>query len=271
MQLIAHYNIVGEMDTALEPLEQLNNTRIVDGLCNYTELTNRTYRIENGLCLSQQETQETQENKSERITAKARRHYGDDGSSLLMNGTRISKAHVACNFYQSIEELQQAIAECLYYVNLYDEKTSETFKWLFNSLFSTSSFVFCKADSTRHQLPQRFLEFIEEDCAALQKEIGGAKDFVCFSHRDLLHLNKVRIAVRKAESTYVAWKESSEMTNFLLNNPHLIQSVNFHITILNRLSSWVFWVARKQGLSLQSKGTPLQEIFWSAEVEPFNF
>lgn len=222
-------------------------------------------RITNGLCTASN----VNEIELARITAGPRPHRGDDGYSLLMSGERISKAHVACAFYQSVEELQQAIAETICKDTLYSMEVTETLKWLFRNLFSLSSYVFCKGDSQRHQFPDNFLDFIEADCTRLEEAIGDAKDFLMYSNPCLLRLNKIRLASRKTESTYVAWNQSEEMTRFLRKHPTLIYDIDRHTQILNRLSSWMFWVTRMQGLVLRNAGLPIQEKYWDAQCEPF--
>lgn len=220
-------------------------------------------RIVDGACIDKEKE------RKERIKTKYKAGSGDDGYSLLMNGERISKAHPACNLYQSIEELQQTIGEFLIEEKLYNEQISLVLKWLNQSLFSLSSFAFCKGDTTRHQFPIEFLEYMDETIEILAEEVGGAPDFITHSHVSLLKLNKIRIASRKVESSYVGWNQSEEMNKYLRSRPDLIEGIQKHSLILNRLSTYFFWVTRKQGLWLYSVGEEVKESYWASECKPF--
>lgn len=228
-----------------------------------TPSSNSDNRIHNGLCSS---------DSNPRLTSNHRSGKGDDGYSQLMNGIRIPKNHEACNFYGAVEELQQAISECLFYNsdNIYSSDTVYVLKWLFRNLFSLSSFVFLKADTSRHQFPDSFLSYIESQCSLLSSQIGSAPDFLSYTHISLLHFNKIRIAVRKLESCYVAWRRSDEMVRHQLSHPELINVIAYHSAILNRLSSYLFWITRKQSQFLSSQGLSLEEQYWQSEIESFN-
>jgi len=218
----------------------------------------------------------------------------------------ISKYHVACLLYGVIEEAQQSLAECLYYYGgELEPETVEVMEWLHHNLFSLSSHCFLKGETEIHQLPIELLEYIEDKIESFKEEIGGAPDFLIYGHPLLLAINKIRISVRQSESFFVGWRQCREMMRFLYGHPlirmfnlypiiefilpyithegfknsltnslghrHLVENINMHNKILNRLSTYFFWVSRKEGILLTQRGVPLKERYWKGCVESFPF
>lgn len=206
-----------------------------------------------------------------RLTSNHNTHKGDSGMSLLLNGERVPKNHPACLLYGSIESAQQSIAECLYYNKLYSQAIEEVLTWLHRNLFSLSSFCFLKGDSTRHQLPDNFLEYLEKASKELGEEIGSAPDFLVVSHQSLLQINRIRIDIRHVESMYTSWHNSPELVRWQLDHPEVIPAIRKHAAILNRLSTFLFWVGRKQGVWLADSGFNLTESYWQAQAQPFTW
>lgn len=247
------------------------DARITDGLCSrqileQEEAQIKEARIQDGLCGVE----------FPRITSQHNVHLGDQGTSQLLSGKRVSKAHPAALFFLSVEKLQQAIAECLTAHELYDTEVAEILMWLHEALFNLSSFAYLLGESTRHQLPVEFQEYLEVKSRQLSEEVGDAPDFVIFSAPSLLALNKIRVAVREAESAFCKWKESDEVTRHMLDHPHSIFPIMRHIKTLNRLSTLVFWWTRKQGLWLRATGSEVEEQqfeerYWHASTPHFRW
>lgn len=202
---------------------------------------------------------------------------GDRGKSQLLHGVYVDKDHAACKLYGSIEDLQQALSIALTMEHL-DGETASLIGWLQRNMFSMSSFAFLKGDSTRHQLPESLLSHLENRVALLKECVGNAPDFLIYEHPSLIALNEIRIRVREVESQLVAWKNSWEMRLFLGGplgllgirwnyKTHIEDAIYSQMKIMNRMSTYFFWVSRYQGWRL---GIRPAERYWNGQVEEFN-
>jgi cob(I)alamin adenosyltransferase len=226
---------------------------------------------------------------------------GDNGYSQLMLGVLIPKDHDTCKLYGAVEDFQQSIAICLEANELMDPSLEHVMKWLHTNMFSLSSYAFMKGETSNHEMPQGFLHYIEGAIEDMKADIGDAPDFLVYSHKSLIHLNEIRIRTREVESRFVGWKRSLEMQlhlkgplavlPFEVNVPlswyegkhsalveklfgkrYLLPIINYHIQVLNRLSSYFFWASRVQGklLAGRSEDSGLIERYWQGKIEEFD-
>ena len=224
---------------------------------------------------------------------------GDNGYSQLLLGVLIPKDHDTSKLYGAVEDLQQSLAIAIYEDDVIDAELRYTMEWIHENIFSLSSYAFMKGESPNNEMPEAFLIYIERTIERMKEEIGNAPDFLVYSHPSLLRLNEIRIRTREVESRFVGWKRSLEMqlhlkgplgllpwdiavplsiyegrfkgiAERLLGKRYLIPTINNHITVLNRLSSYFFWAGRLQGKLLKERGEhSVSEKYWHGKIQEF--
>jgi cob(I)alamin adenosyltransferase len=200
--------------------------------------------------------------------------FGDSGFSLLHNNEYVTKSSPACVIYGSIELLQHNIDTVLTdNHSFYVEDFKEVLEWLSDAFFSLSSFCFYKGhlDSRKnsYMFPYSFLSFIT-DKIDFYKDTAENKDFLRFRHKHLCAINLLRVGCRKVESDYVAWWESDLVDRERRMHPEIEQDIRYQNQVLNRLSSYFYWVGRHEAslLTQHSAGfIPCPE--WSGTMPPF--
>lgn len=170
---------------------------------------------------------------------------GDTGHTSLLGGKRVSKAHIRINAYGTVDELNSHIG-LLRDVEIREDRKI-ILKEIQDKLFTIGSHL-AADDKNRKKIP----DLKEEDVELLEKEIDkmngelppmkhfilpGGNQFVSFTHI-------ARCVCRRAEREIVTLHHEEEVNDLI-------------IKYINRLSDYLFVLARKLGAELNA-----EEVAW---------
>ena len=170
---------------------------------------------------------------------------GDQGTTALFGGKRISKADLRIDAYGTVDELNSWIGL------LRDQPVNENRKsFLLNiqdRLFTMGSILATEPGNTKVKIPT----LSNEDVTALEKEIDTMdatlppmRSFILpGGHQSISFGHLARTVCRRAERLVIA-----------LNNQENVDVIV--IQYLNRLSDYLFVLCRKMGQELKIEDTP---------------
>jgi cob(I)alamin adenosyltransferase len=177
---------------------------------------------------------------------------GDKGSTSLIGGTKVSKAYIRIESYGTVDELNSWIG--LVGDQLKHKRSKKVLKEIQDRLFTIGSSLACDpAKETKLKIP----DLHEEDITLLEKEIDKMnekmpemKSFILpGGHPSVSSAHVARCVCRRSERLCVSMQEEDEFVEPLV------------IKYLNRLSDYLFVLARYIGHRLKAK-----EIPWKARV-----
>jgi len=163
---------------------------------------------------------------------------GDKGTTSLIGGTKVSKAHLRIEAYGTVDELNSYIGLCK---DLLTDKNSNTvLQEVQDRLFTIGSALACDPEKeTKMKIP----DLKEEDITLLEREIDKMnetlppmKSFILpGGHPTVSHIHISRCICRRAERCCVRLEaEQNEVEPII-------------IKYLNRLSDYLFVLARYAG------------------------
>ena len=158
---------------------------------------------------------------------------GDKGETQLLGGTMVSKDHERLESYGTIDELNAFIG------SIYDEEINNTHKsTLFNiqnQLFKLGSIISFDGEKDKIQLEninQKNIELLEYEIDKIDKKLPKLMSFILPSgHPIASKCHIARTVCRRAERKLVALSKTTEIDNL-------------HLKYLNRLSDYLFMLAR---------------------------
>lgn len=170
---------------------------------------------------------------------------GDKGKTSLLGGTRVSKSHERINAYGTIDELNSFLG----LVSDLDKEENRVklIRKIQSRLFTVGSSLAAETDKAKKFKP----DLEESDIVELEKAIDSMneslpqmKNFILPGGNELVSSTHIaRTVCRRAERLIVKLSESENIEEI--------------ITIyLNRLSDYLFVLARKQGFDLNVKEIP---------------
>lgn len=170
---------------------------------------------------------------------------GDKGKTSLLGGTRVSKSHERINAYGTIDELNSFLG----LVSDLDKEENRVklIRKIQSRLFTVGSSLAAETDKAKNFKP----DLEESDIVELEKAIDSMneslpqmKNFILPGGNELVSSTHIaRTVCRRAERLIVKLSESENIEEI--------------ITIyLNRLSDYLFVLARKQGFDLNVKEIP---------------
>lgn len=170
---------------------------------------------------------------------------GDKGKTSLLGGTRVSKSHERINAYGTIDELNSFLG----LVSDLDKEENRVklIRKIQSRLFTVGSSLAAETDKAKNYKP----DLEESDIVELEKAIDSMneslpkmKNFILPGGNELVSSTHIaRTVCRRAERLIVKLSESENIEEI--------------ITIyLNRLSDYLFVLARKQGFDLNVKEIP---------------
>ncbi len=171
---------------------------------------------------------------------------GDKGQTSLYGGTRVSKDHERINAYGTIDELNSFIGMV---GDLDTDKERVSFFRIIQSrLFTIGSSLAAETDRTKDIKP----DLEEEDILALENAIDdmnaslpAMKNFILPGGHQLVSSTHIaRTVCRRAERLVISLSGHENVEDIV-------------IKYLNRLSDYLFVLARKQGQELK-----IEEIPW---------
>lgn len=177
---------------------------------------------------------------------------GDKGTTSLIGGTKVSKAHLRIEAYGTVDELNSHIGLCRDL--LADSSTRTILQEIQDRLFTVGSSLACDPEK---EPKMKIPDLKEEDVTLLEKQIDAMnevippmKSFVLpGGHVTISQLHIARCVCRRAERCCVRLEMENEEV------PSII------IKYINRLSDYLFVLARFAAHQLNA-----EEIPWKPRV-----
>jgi cob(I)alamin adenosyltransferase len=175
---------------------------------------------------------------------------GDRGTTSLIGGTRVSKAHVRIDAYGTVDELNSYIG--LLGDQPVNEKRKEVLKEIQDRLFTIGSHLASESDQTKRILP----DLVEEDITLLEKEMDSIdaqvtplRSFVLpGGHPSVSFGHVARTVCRRAERAVIHLQQDEEVEDMV-------------IRYLNRLSDYLFMLCR-----IMTHELGIEEVTWKPRV-----
>jgi cob(I)alamin adenosyltransferase len=175
---------------------------------------------------------------------------GDQGTTALFGGKRVSKADLRIDTYGTVDELNSWIG--VVRDQPVNEKRKDFLVSIQDNLFVTGSILATEPGNTKVKIPK----LSEADVTALEKEIDAMdaqlppmKFFILpGGHQSVSFCHVARTVCRRAERLTIAL--------------HVQEPIDLLVVrYLNRLSDYLFVLARKMGAELNVEDTP-----WKARI-----
>ena len=176
---------------------------------------------------------------------------GDQGNTSLIGGTKVLKSHLRIEAYGTIDELNSYIGLCRDLVATENERAF--LREIQDRLFTIGSTLACDPEKdSKLKIP----DLIENDITLLENEIDKMdqslpemRNFIIpGGHPAVSHLHIARCVCRRAERNCVRLQVGSPVEPVV-------------IKYLNRLSDYLFVLARFKGMQLS-----VEEIPWRARL-----
>ena len=181
---------------------------------------------------------------------------GDDGTTALFGGTRVSKHHIRINSYGTVDELNSWVG--MLRDRGLDEHDAEVLLKIQNHLFTMGAMLATdpekaklKSGKDRLNIPlirEEDIQFLEGEIDQMNKSLPPMTHFILpGGHPIVSTCHIARTVCRRAE----------RMTSLL----HEVEPVEEHIlSYINRLSDYLFVLARKLSAQLN-----VDEVKWMPE------
>lgn len=170
---------------------------------------------------------------------------GDQGTTSLFGGKRVSKADLRIDTYGTVDELNSWIG--LLRDQSVNEKRRDVLTEIQDRLFTIGSILATEQGNTKVKIPSLSEEdviFLEKQIDAMEAELPAMRFFILpGGHQSVSLCHIARTVCRRAERLVIALN-SQEAVNELV------------IKYLNRLSDHLFVLARKMGQELKVEETP---------------
>lgn len=175
---------------------------------------------------------------------------GDNGTTSLVGGTRVSKASPRLEAYGTADELNSHIGMLIAMGGISSHAT-DTLLWLQNKLFDLGSQLATEPDSKFQ--PRGIIECdvhrLEHEIDGLQQRVPPLRQFVLpGGSMTAAQANIARTVARRCERCMVAMRHAG------------IQVSDESMKFINRLSDFLFLVARESNINSGNK-----EIFWNKD------
>ncbi len=170
---------------------------------------------------------------------------GDEGTTSLYGGKRISKGALRIEAYGTVDELNSWIG--LVRDQEVNNMRNEILVSIQQKLFVMGSILAADPDKTKIKIPS----LNEDDVVALEKEIDEMEKnlepmryfILPGGHQSVSYCHITRTVCRRAERLVIRLNEEEKINQLV-------------VKYLNRLSDYLFVLARKMGAELEIKETP---------------
>jgi cob(I)alamin adenosyltransferase len=175
---------------------------------------------------------------------------GDKGTTSLIGGTRLSKAHIRIDAYGTVDELNSYIG--LLSDQAVNNNRKEILKEIQDRLFTIGSHLASEPDQSRKILP----DLLEDDIRLLENEmdqidriVPALRAFVLpGGHASVSFGHVARTVCRRAERAVIHLRQGEEVEEIV-------------IRYLNRLSDYLFMLCRMMSHELQ-----IEEVVWKPRI-----
>ena len=177
---------------------------------------------------------------------------GDKGTTSLIGGTKVSKAHERIEAYGTVDELNSHLGLCRDLIQ--DEHTKNILKELQDRLFTIGSALACDPEKeTKMKIPDLTFEdvlLLENEMDRMDASLPPLQFFILpGGHPTVSHIHIARCVCRRTERLVVALLVSEEPHDKLI------------VQYINRLSDYLFMLGRYIALQLNA-----EEIPWKPRV-----
>jgi cob(I)alamin adenosyltransferase len=181
------------------------------------------------------------------VKAKIYTKTGDRGQTSLVGGTRVFKTDQRLEAYGTLDELNSLLGVVLSQLDKIDA-IAERLRSVQNNLFNIGSHLACEDDQLRKTLPHLSSDAIgelERDMDTWEAQLPALRNFILpGGSRLAAHTHLARTVCRRAERATVSLGASV---------------AEDHMIYLNRLSDWLFLLARFFNHRLQIADVPWQK------------
>lgn len=172
---------------------------------------------------------------------------GDKGTTSLIGGTKVSKAHIRIETYGTVDELNSWIG--LVCDQISHKNSRKTLKEIQDRLFTIGSSLACDPDKEPKMkipdLQEADIELLEKEIDRMNEKMPAMKSFILpGGHIAVSSIHVARCVCRRAERLCVHLQEENMFVEPLV------------IKYLNRLSDYLFVLARFIGHRLKAKEIP---------------
>ncbi len=170
---------------------------------------------------------------------------GDKGETSLLGGTRVSKSHERVEVYGNLDELNSFIGL------IRDQDINTRYKEVLiivqEKLFVAEALIARDPSSQTRELPSLAdgdITLLEQEIDAMNEELPPLNHFILpGGHSTVSFCHMARTVCRRAERSLIRLNESSPVEDII-------------IRFLNRLSDYLFVLARKTGKDLGAIESP---------------
>ena len=170
---------------------------------------------------------------------------GDDGTTALFGGKRVSKSALRIDAYGTIDELNAYVG--LLRDQEVNKKRSEILIEIQDRLFTVGSLLATEPGNTKVKVPllaDGDISFLEKQIDAMEVELPPLKSFVLpGGHPSVSFCHVARTVCRRAERNVIALDQQEKVDSLILK-------------YLNRLSDYFFVLGRKMAHELNVEETP---------------
>jgi cob(I)alamin adenosyltransferase len=171
---------------------------------------------------------------------------GDQGKTSLLSGTRVSKGHPRLHAYGTVDELNSWIGLLREYANEGQKAELITIQ---ETLFSIGSHLAAEPGVQKFPLPaldDAKINALERSIDTMNSHLPELRNFILpGGHVSVSHCHIARTVCRRAERLVTETGEIDQIPDFI-------------VVYLNRLSDWLFVLARKFGADFGA-----EEIAWN--------
>jgi len=178
---------------------------------------------------------------------------GDQGTTSLIGGTKVSKAHIRIETYGTVDELNSWIG--LLSDQIKHKHSNKILKEIQDRLFTIGSSLACDPEKVPKMkipdLKEADVEWLEKEIDRMNEKIPPMKSFILpGGHMSVSSAHVARCVCRRCERLCVLLKEKDMFVEPLV------------LKYLNRLSDFLFVLARFISHRLKAK-----EIPWKPRVQ----
>lgn len=170
---------------------------------------------------------------------------GDQGTTGLFGGKRVSKSNIRIATYGTVDELNSWIG--LLRDQEVNKYRSEVLVEIQDRLFTAGSVLATEPDNSKVKIPLLItgdIEFLEKEIDKMEGELEPMKSFILpGGHQSVSYAHIARTVCRRAERLTVQLMEEEPVNTIV-------------IQYLNRLSDYLFVLSRKMGKELAVAETP---------------
>ena len=176
---------------------------------------------------------------------------GDDGTTALLNGTRVPKYHIRIDSYGTIDELSSYLGLIRDFPKV-DKHTIEAIIEIQERLMTASAILASEVGIKSANIPEIFnsdIEFLEKEMDQMDDNLPRLTSFVLTGgHTIVSQTHIARCVCRRAERLSILVQEEYGGCENV-------------VQYLNRLSDYLFILARKFSIDFKAK-----EIIWKPRL-----